>query len=138
MVNITPEEKEKIIQLFETQEVDNLLLVYSLLEGFGLNILDCDWLIKDYFSIQKIFLPINIEICKDLNFVNKQVVVFEFYYWDSSQWSYRYETSVYLDNKFTRFEYLDFKIDMRETLEDVYLEFISEIKDIQNYQSINL
>lgn len=147
MVNITPEEKEKIIQLFETQEVDNLLLVYSLLEGFGLNILDCDWLIKDFCiksirsTTTRINLPISIEVRKDLNPINREVFAFGFVCYNSTTWDYCYRLSISTRSHlmhFKNYDYLTFRISKHDTDDNVYLDFISKVRNLQNYQSISL
>jgi len=144
MGHITPEEKEKIIQLFNTQEVDNLLLVYNLLQGFGINILDCDWLIRPFWDsvsykvVVQIQLPLCLEVYTGLEDTEKQILVCKFYSWALGMWDERYETSSFINDKFQRFEYLDFSIPIYDTNDNIYLEFISEVKDIQNNKFINL
>jgi hypothetical protein len=139
MGHITPEEKEKIIQLFNTQEVDNLLLVYNLLQGFGINILDCDWLIKPYItdSLEDYCYDVKIPMLitcygDDFGSEFKKLMICRFYSWDSGQFSHRWEVQFYNEhaNSYHKIDYLYFRTDKTNNDNEHYLEFIDEIKKI--------
>lgn len=144
MGHITPEEKEKIIQLFNTQEVDNLLLVYNLLQGFGINILDCDWLIKPYFANclddwgYDVKLPMLVTCCNDHCYFrqryskSKKLIICRFHSWDSCKFDHRWEVNFYNENtnSYDEVDYLRFFTKKTNDDNSHYLEFIDKIQEI--------